>query len=135
MEWVEGQQLSHVLNDLRGQQSNPLMEAASTETAEASPDKKDKKEEEPSPTISSPTSLSDPSSSGRQWFDAVARLLAEVADALHYAHGRGVIHRDVKPANLMLSNDGRLCLTDFGLVRVAQNRWSGTEYPGIARGR
>ena len=50
----------------------------------------------------------------------MARLLADVGDALHYAHERGVIHRDVKPANLLLSGDGRLCLGDFGLARVAQ---------------
>jgi len=50
----------------------------------------------------------------------VAKLISEVADALDYAHGRGVIHRDIKPANLMLSGDGKLCITDFGLARVAQ---------------
>jgi tetratricopeptide (TPR) repeat protein len=64
--------------------------------------------------------LSDTDTGGREWFDTVARLMADVGDALHYAHGQGVIHRDVKPANLLLSDDGRLCLGDFGLARVAQ---------------
>ncbi len=66
------------------------------------------------------TSLSTSDASSRRWFDTVARLVADVADALHHAHGRGIVHRDVKPANLMLSKDGRLCLTDFGLARVTE---------------
>ena len=58
--------------------------------------------------------------SGSGYFDSVARMLAEVADALDHAHKEGVIHRDIKPSNLMLSNQGRLHLTDFGLARVLE---------------
>jgi len=48
----------------------------------------------------------------------VARLFSEVADALHYAHQNGTVHRDIKPHNLLLGRDGRLHLTDFGLARL-----------------
>jgi serine/threonine protein kinase len=58
--------------------------------------------------------------SGGEYFDAVARMVADVADALHQAHQQNVIHRDVKPSNLLLSPDGRLSLTDFGLARVLE---------------
>jgi serine/threonine-protein kinase len=48
-----------------------------------------------------------------------ARLLREVAWALAYAHGRGVIHRDVKPDNILLEKEsGRALVTDFGIAHV-----------------
>ena len=48
----------------------------------------------------------------------VLNYLEQLAAALDFAHARGVIHRDIKPANILLTPDGRLLLTDFGLVKV-----------------
>jgi tetratricopeptide (TPR) repeat protein len=60
------------------------------------------------------------SGSASGYFDQVARLVAEVADALNHAHDQGVIHRDIKPSNLLLSPDGRLSVNDFGLARLLE---------------
>ncbi len=46
------------------------------------------------------------------------RITREAASALSYAHKSGMIHRDVKPANLMLDKDNRLVLTDFGIAKM-----------------
>lgn len=52
---------------------------------------------------------------------ATAGIVRQVADALDYAHGQGVIHRDVKPANLIVAPDGTVQLTDFGIARSADD--------------
>jgi serine/threonine protein kinase/Tol biopolymer transport system component len=51
----------------------------------------------------------------------ILRIIRPVADALSYAHSRGVLHRDVKPSNILIDNEGHVYLTDFGLARIAHS--------------
>jgi Protein kinase domain len=51
-------------------------------------------------------------------FYTAADIIAQVADALHHAHGFSVVHRDVKPANVVVAPSGRAKLTDFGVAYV-----------------
>ncbi|MCC7423439.1 MAG: serine/threonine protein kinase [Planctomycetaceae bacterium] len=53
-----------------------------------------------------------------QYFRRVARLIVQAAEALDHAHQLGVIHRDVKPANLLVNSAGNLWVTDFGLAQL-----------------
>jgi predicted Ser/Thr protein kinase len=52
--------------------------------------------------------------------DLARRVLRDAAMALGHAHKRGIVHRDVKPANIMLESDGRVVLTDFGISKALE---------------
>ncbi|MGI9076720.1 MAG: protein kinase domain-containing protein, partial [Gemmatimonadaceae bacterium] len=58
---------------------------------------------------------------GKLSIDETRRILRDVADALAYAHSRGVVHRDIKPDNILLDRHaGRPMVTDFGIARAAE---------------
>ena len=53
--------------------------------------------------------------------DAKLDIIAQLCDALHYAHEQGVVHRDVKPANVFLLTDGTVKLLDFGIAKMSSS--------------
>ena len=135
MELIEGPGLDQVISQIRqmqkpaAQQDGPgaVSPSAGTATRTHGPvDWVSRTMGLPPPDATASTASEAPSSSssslasGTGYFDTVARLVAEVADALDYAHAQGVIHRDIKPSNLLLSPVGRLSLNDFGLARMLE---------------
>jgi len=130
MELIEGPSLDHVIDRMRQLRDGPpapaeepdARHAATVASADADAWATtaldyDAPAAQRSPTTS--TTLSSTASQGG-YFDTVARLFAEIADALDYAHAQHVIHRDIKPSNLLLSPQGRLSINDFGLARMLE---------------
>src|SRR5262249_40232659 len=117
MELIEGPSLDRVIRDIPGAEGRPVPvsdpEATSPYVVEAAVARE-----------SASGYTSSTLAPGTGYFDTVASRIAEVADALDYAHKQSVIHRDIKPSNLLLSADGRLSVNDFGLARML-------EQPGV----
>ena len=59
-------------------------------------------------------------------YEQIAEMIAEIAEALDYAHRKGIIHRDVKPANVIITTDGKVKITDFGIAKIASSNLTTT---------
>jgi tetratricopeptide (TPR) repeat protein len=110
MQFIPGRGLDQVLADLRRGDSPPgSLPATQSFTSTPTPG--------PGPA---PEPLPPPKSAAKHWeWQAVATLGIQVADALHYAHQQGILHRDVKPGNILVDAQGTAWVTDFGLAKLA----------------
>ncbi|MDR3632316.1 MAG: serine/threonine-protein kinase, partial [Isosphaeraceae bacterium] len=133
MQYIEGRSLADLLADLRdlsvspdrprgGDDASPGALAAELLSGRFAPTRAepggDARRHLAAPADGVPDAVGNPTVRGRSYLRTVARLGVQAAEALGHAHDQGVIHRDVKPANLLLNTKGELWVADFGMADV-----------------
>jgi serine/threonine protein kinase len=121
MQFIEGQSLAALIGELRGltgeaelPRASPPIPEPGAETAGAPVTRAGDASHSAAVTISR-----DLNAGSRKYFDWVAGLGRQAAEALEHAHQMGIVHRDIKPANLLLDPRGQLWVTDFGLAQFS----------------